>query len=243
MQTTFRVIASAAGLLALALQFLLEVQLPRGPGLFGSTVNFFSYFTVLANCAAALAMLVPVIGGDSRLGRFFSIPSVRTAIAGYLIVVGGTYFLFLRHVGDDQGLERVADQLMHYVTPILFMVDWLAFVPKGHVPWTIIGTSLIPLIVYGIWTIVHGSLGGWYPYPFVNIKSLGYQLGLENMANVLVVFVTVALILVVIDRLIGSVQLGRQHRTHNKRVAQLRTAYGTAQISLVHWKPVVRSII
>jgi hypothetical protein len=59
---------------------------------------------------------------------------VRTAIAGYLIVVGVTYVLFLRHVGDDHGLERVADQLMHYVTPTLFIIDWLAFVPKDTFP-------------------------------------------------------------------------------------------------------------
>ena len=206
MQTTLRVIAAAIGFIALALQFLLEVRLSGGPGLFGSTVNFFSYFTVLANGAAALAMLLPLAARDWRLGRFFSQPSVRTAIAGYLIVVGGTYFFFLRHVGNDEGLERVADQLMHYVTPVLFMIDWLAFVPKGHVPLTIIGSSLIPPIVYGIWTVVHGSRSGWYPYPFLNMKALGYHAAFVNMATVLVVFTTVAVILVVVDRLMGSVR-------------------------------------
>jgi hypothetical protein len=57
MQTTLRVFAAAIGFIALALQFVLEVRLPHGPGLFGSTVIFFSYFTVLANSTAALAML------------------------------------------------------------------------------------------------------------------------------------------------------------------------------------------
>jgi hypothetical protein len=206
MQTTLRTITAAVGFFALALQFVLEIRLPRGPRLFGSTVNFFSYFTVLANGAAALAMLLPVIASDSRLGRFFSAPSVRSAIAGYLIIVAATYFLFLRHVGDDQGLERIADQLLHYLTPVLFLLDWLAFVPKGHVPLTIIGSSLIPPIVYGIWTVVHGSRSGWYPYPFLNLKALGYHAAFVNMATVLVVFTTVAVILVVVDRLMGPVR-------------------------------------
>jgi hypothetical protein len=48
------------------------------------------------------------------------------------MVVCGIYFLFLRHSGNDQGLERVADQLMPYVIPVLFMIDWIAFVPKGQ---------------------------------------------------------------------------------------------------------------
>ena len=205
MRTTHRVFAAAIGFIALALQFVLEVRLTYGPGLFGSTVNFFSYFTVLANGAAALAMLMPVIASDSRLGRFLSLPSVRTVIAGYLIVVGGTYFLFFRHVGSDQGLERVADQLMHYVTPVLFMIDWLAFVPKGQVPWTMIWISLLPPLAYGLWTIVHGAATGWYPYPFVDMRSVGYQEGLMNMASFLAVFIAVELALVLIDRVIGSV--------------------------------------
>src|SRR6476660_8715735 len=134
MKATLRAIAAGIGIVALVLQFWLEIRLPRGPGLFKSAVNFFSYFTILANSAAAFAMLMPLIAPDSGVGRFLSKPSVRTAIAGYLIVAGVTYVLFLRHVGDDHGLERGADQLMHYVTPMLFIIDWLAFVPKGHLP-------------------------------------------------------------------------------------------------------------
>ena len=134
MKATLRGIAAGTGILALALQFWLEVHLPRGPGMFKSAVHFFSYFTILANSTAALAMVMPLIAPDSGVGRFLLKPSVRTAIAGYLIVVGITYVLFLRHVGDDRGLERFADQLMHYITPAMFVIDWLAFVPKGRVP-------------------------------------------------------------------------------------------------------------
>ena len=70
MKTTFRAIAAAAGFFALALQFWLEIHIPRAPGLLKSTVNFFSYFTILANCAAALAMLVPLIARDPGQGAF-----------------------------------------------------------------------------------------------------------------------------------------------------------------------------
>ena len=206
MKTTLRAIAAAAGFFALALQFWLEIHIPRAPGLLKSTVNFFSYFTILANCAAALAMLVPLIARDRGAGRFLSQPSVRTAIAAYLIVVGITYLLFLRHVGDDQGLERVADQLMHYVTPVLFMIDWIAFVPKGRVPWTMIGTSLIPPLAYGVWTMVHGAVANWYPYPFVNATKFGHHGVLMYMARFLGAFVAVALALVVVDRILGSIQ-------------------------------------
>jgi len=91
----------------------------------------------------------------------------------------------------------------------MFVLDWLVFVPKGRVPWTTIGTSLIVPVAYGAWTIVHGSVSHWYPYPFVDMRSLGYQEGLMSMAGFLVVFIAVALVLVVIDRSIGSARRAR----------------------------------
>ena len=206
MKRTFRAIAAAIGFVALGLQWWLEVGIPKGPGLIGSTVNFFSYFTIFANTVAAFAMLMPLIAADSWAGRFLARPSVRTAVASYMIVVGVTYFLFLRHIGDDQDWERVADQLMHYATPALFMIDWLAFVPKGNVPWTMIGTSLVAPILYGIWTTVLGALTNWYPYPFFNASKLGHQKTSVNMAIFVGVLIGVALTLVVIDRIIGSLQ-------------------------------------
>ena len=208
MKSALRAIAALIGLLALALQFWLEVRLPHGPGMIELTINFFSYFTILANIFAAVAMLVPLAAPDAALGRFLSRPSVRTAIAGYMIIVGAVYFLFLRYVGDDQGLERRADQLLHYAAPILFLIDWCAFVPKGHVPWTIIGTSLITPILYGFWTMGHGALTNWYPYPFVDVTTLGYLKALTKPAGCLAMFVAVAPSLVVIDRIIGSLQRG-----------------------------------
>src|SRR5262245_44232631 len=110
MNTFLRAIAAATGFAALGLQYWLEVHLPRGPGLLASTINYFSYFTIPSNTAAACAMLLPLIAPHSMLARFLLDPSVRTAIAGYLMVVAATYFFFLRFIGDDYGLERLADR-------------------------------------------------------------------------------------------------------------------------------------
>ena len=133
MKSALRSTSAFIGFSALALQFWLEVGLPHGPSVIGSAFNFVSYLTILANTFAALAMLLPLVAPGAALGRFLSRPSVRTAIAVYMVIVGATYFLFLRNLGTDQGLERRADELLHYATPILFLIDWLAFVPKGSV--------------------------------------------------------------------------------------------------------------
>jgi hypothetical protein len=94
MKSVLRSISAFIGFSALALQFWLEVGLPHGSSVIGSTFNFFSYLTILTNTIAALAMLLPLVAPGAALGRFLSRPSVRTAIAGYMVIVGATYFLF-----------------------------------------------------------------------------------------------------------------------------------------------------
>ena len=118
-KTILRTIAALVGFFALGLQFWLMAGDRSLPGLFATTIEFFSYFTMLSNTLAAFAMLAPLTAPASGVGRFLSKPSVRTATAGYLIVVAAVYFLFLRNIGDDHGWERFADQLMHYATPAL----------------------------------------------------------------------------------------------------------------------------
>ena len=93
---------------------------------------------------------------------------------------------------------------------MLFLIDWLAFVPKGHVLWSTVWISLIPPMVYGLWAIPHGATTRWYPYPFVDMRSLGYEEGLKNMASFMAMFIAVELALIVIDRLIGSLQRSRR---------------------------------
>ena len=66
-----------------------------------------------------------------------------------------------------------------------------------------IGTSLITPIVYGFWTMGHGALTNWYPYPFIDVGKIGYHKVLMNMFAYLGVFCAVALALVLIDRVIG----------------------------------------
>ena len=131
-------------------------------------------------------------------------PSVRTACAGYLIIVGAVYFLLLRNIGDEQDLELVADQLLHYATPVLFTIDWLVFVPKGQLRWTMIGTCLVAPIFYGCWMMVHGALTNWYPYPIFNVTKVGPAKAVVNLAAFLGVFIATALVLVVVDRTIAS---------------------------------------
>jgi hypothetical protein len=161
----FRSVAGTTGLLALGLQFWLMTRYPEARNLSTTITRYFSYFTILTNSLMVLSMFVPLIARKSAAGRLLSKSSIRTVIAGYSLIVAIVYFLFLRNIGIDRDLELVADRLLHYVTPAMFAFDWLVFVRRNEIHWSTIATSLILPVLYGLWTLVHGAVTGWYPYP------------------------------------------------------------------------------
>jgi hypothetical protein len=202
MKAVFRSVAGTIGLFALGLQYWLMTQYPDAHSSLTTFTRFLSYFTILTNMLMVLSMFLPLMARNSAPGRLLSQPSVRTMIANYSVIVAIVYFLFLSNIGNNRDLELVADQLLHYVTPAIFTFDWLLFVAGDKLRWSTIGTSLILPALYGLWTLVHGALTGWYPYPFFNVARIGYPRTLANFALFIVVFVVVDLVLIFLDRLI-----------------------------------------
>jgi hypothetical protein len=197
-------LAALLGWFAIGLQYWLVMTGDIGPDPVNRTINFFSYFTILTNILAALAMTLPVIAPRTSLGAFFSRPTVRTAIATYIIIVGVTYHLILRHQWNPEGWALVADTALHYVTPILFVLDWLVFVQKRSVPWKNAFAALVFPLIYMAWTFAHGIQSGFYPYPFVDLGALGLEKVLVNAAGMMAAFAFLGLVLIAVGRLVGQ---------------------------------------
>lgn len=196
MKNALRTAAAVIGWFAVILQYALVMTGDAGPGPVERTINFFSFFTILTNIVAATAMTASVVAP----GSFFDRPSVRTAIATYIVVVGVTYHLLLRDLWDPQGWQLIADVSLHYVTPAVFVLDWLLFVPKREVPWKAAVVALIYPLVYFGWTLWHGSWSGFYPYPFVDVAQLGLERVLVNAAGMTAAFLGLGLALIGLGR-------------------------------------------
>jgi hypothetical protein len=201
--TIYRAIAGVFTALCVGLQYALTVHGDSLAALGASSLKFFSFFTILTNILAAAALLVPLVAPRSWLGEYLSRPSVRTVIAGYLIMVGTVYYLLLRDLSHRQGFSLMLEQTLHYVTPPLFVIDWTLFVPKRGVDWRVGYAALVFPLLYVVWTLVHGVLTGWYPYPFLDVADLGYPRTLINVAGLIAIFLALEVALVAIGRRLG----------------------------------------
>jgi len=203
MARLYRAFFACLGWFALGLQYGLMLGGATDKSVGELTLNFFSYFTILSNILVALALTAPAVAPNSRIGRWTLSEGVRAAVAMFIVVVGVVYHFLLAGVWEPQGWALVGNSLLHYVMPIAFVVDWLAFTRKGRLRWIDPAKWLVPVLIYGGWTLAHGWLSGWWPYWFVDADKLGLGKVAIHFAGLLVFFLIVGLIVVAIDRTFG----------------------------------------
>jgi hypothetical protein len=168
-----------------------------------TTANFFSYFTITTNLLVAFSLSAAQLNPRSRFGAFFSKSSVQTAIAGNILVVALIYNVVLAKLSNLTGSAWLVDFLLHSTIPVLYMVYWLLFVPKGVLSlWAPLVWLLYPL-AYVLYSMTRGAIVGWYPYPFVDVGDLGYTMVLFNSVKILAVFLVIFYGLALVDKALG----------------------------------------
>lgn len=190
------------------LQLYLSLRLTDAKGM--STVQglafYFGYFTVLTNILVAVATTWPAALPATSLGRFFVQPAAIGWVAASIAFVGVAYFVLLRHVWNPQGLQLMADVLMHYIVPALVVIYSSMALRRTILPWTVpLWWSLYP-VIYFVYVLIRGVIIGKYPYHFIDVAQLGYALALRNAIALWVVFLLLAYVLMLLWRIPQGLQ-------------------------------------
>ncbi|MGB4484221.1 MAG: Pr6Pr family membrane protein [Pseudomonas veronii] len=194
--------AALAGWVGLAIQqyLIFYSRWSTGASLLGGLVNFFSFFTVLTNTLVVVVLSYAVVDRDSAAKRFFLAPRVSSAIVASIVLVSLAYNLLLRHLWQPEGFQFIADELLHDVMPLLFVVYWWRCVPKGTLQCKHIGLWVLYPLVYFAYMLLRGDLLGQYQYPFFDVGTLGYPQVFVNAGGILAGFVLIALAVVGLDK-------------------------------------------
>jgi len=146
--------------------------------------RFFSYFTVLSNILVAVTSLaIAFRATETHLLRVLRLD----ALVG-IAVTGVVHWFFLRPLLDLHGQDYVADKLLHMAVPLVAVVGWLVFGPRGWLSSRVLVLSAIYPVLYFAWTLIHGAIVDWYPYPFTDVNLHGYGVVLLNGLGVVALF-------------------------------------------------------
>ena len=172
----------------MVLQYVIMLQSGEHGGIVGTSLKFFGYFTILTNILVALAFSIAFLNKGSALQSFFQKQAVRAAIALYILVVCIVYYSLLAQIHETEGVSAILNLFLHFILPVLYLMDWVFFAPKGEMSYQSLPFWVVYPFVYGIGVIIQGTLTGFYPYPFLNIAEIGFGAVAINMFGFICVY-------------------------------------------------------
>lgn len=162
-------------------------------------VRYFTFFTILTNIMVAVVFTVNWLQ-PKNIFSFFRKPNVQTAIGVYIFIVGFICNIILRFLWQPQGLQRLVDESLHTVIPIIYCVYWFLKVDKTSLNWKNIFGLLIYPMIYCIVVMIRGNFSNYYPYPFIDVTKLEFNNAVLNCFYLTLFFAFVALVFVGVAR-------------------------------------------
>ncbi|TIW91073.1 MAG: hypothetical protein E5V59_21490, partial [Mesorhizobium sp.] len=170
-----------------------------GRSLLGSIIFVFSFFTILTNIGAVLvytSLLSPT--GYAWLPAFAG-PRMRAGVAASIALAFIIYATVLANLWQPQGLFLLCDVLLHYVTPVLFVLWWLISGADGRTRWSDISWWILYPIAYLVYALARAPLAGEVPYPFLDVAKNGATSVAISAAAITGLFLVLCVVAVLAD--------------------------------------------
>ncbi|MFF4409903.1 Pr6Pr family membrane protein [Streptomyces sp. NPDC001404] len=172
--------------------------------------RLFSYFTVQSN------LLIALVFAWSAHRAWTARPAASPRITGaallYICITGIVFHFVLDNASsgfsmtaDRTQLESIANQLLHTVTPIAAVLDWLLLTAPGRFRFVFAAQWLVYPLLYFPFALARGALlspgtDGRYPYPFLDVDLHGYLGVLGNAVTFGLAFYVLGLAVFLVDR-------------------------------------------
>ncbi len=181
---------------------------PQNRPFWNFLIYYWSFLTNLSNTALLLVYIAELT--SVRWLGWFRDPVTKAGITGIMMLVMFFYhFMLAPNLPDMPDAIEYSNVLLHYVTPVLFLVWWIAFSSHGTLRYRDLPLMLVPGLAYVAYIEIRGMVAGEYPYTILNpnFAPAGTPVGPLAVAisvGVLVVLVAAFdLLLIFIDGLLA----------------------------------------
>lgn len=169
--------------------------------------NLLGYFTIQSNLVLAAAYVLTSLAGSSRAWTPEQRTLLRACATTYIVIVGLVWVSLLRPLGAAGGVPLPwANVVLHIITPVYGIVDWLLFHDRTRLPFDRLWVVLIYPLVWLVVVLIRGATDGWVPYPFLDPAN-GY-------ASVVVYVVAIMAVMILFGALVFWIsRLGARRET------------------------------
>jgi hypothetical protein len=175
-------------------------RLPVDPGLYGDTaegasgllarvVDTLSYFTIWSNIVVAVSVTLLLARPlrDTLARRVLRLSGLLM-----ITVTAIVYQVLLAPTATVVGWSRLTDPILHVITPILTVVVWAVWGPRGWISRREVPLALVVPLAWIVWMLARGAVVDAYPYGFANVEDLGYASVATTLLMILVFGLLVA---------------------------------------------------
>lgn len=184
------VIAAVAGITLVA---RVAFRLAQGETLWQALSFLTQLFTILTNTLVLLAMALIACG--VRLPPR-SVLALVVAIAG----VGLIYHALLARLVDLDGLDLLADHGVHTVVPLLSVLWWILWAEKVSPRRADPALWVVWPLIYCAYALLRAQASGFYPYPFIDLPTIGPSRLALNMVLLIAGFTLIGATLAALSR-------------------------------------------
>ncbi len=131
-----------------------------------SSTNFFSFFTILTNLFVAVVLIASATNLIRHRDPTEADDIIRGSATVSIAIVGLVFGLLLSHL--DSGMIPWTNFVVHYLMPVVMVLDWLIQPPKAKLVPKRIWFWVIYPIAYLAYSLLHGAFTNWYPYWFID---------------------------------------------------------------------------
>ncbi|MGB7431998.1 MAG: Pr6Pr family membrane protein [Ahrensia sp.] len=168
-------------------------------GVGAALVQLSQFFTILTNTLVAVGMGMIALG--------YAVPKrAMRALVVSIVCVGLVYHALLAHLVDFTGLAMVADHGLHTFVPIAMFVWWVLFLSRPAFVRSDIALWMVLPLSYSFYALGRAQWSAFYPYPFLDLATLGWPRLAANMVGLALAFICVGFVLVLLERLARRVQ-------------------------------------
>lgn len=175
-------------------------RVPVEPGLYGDTAaggagtlarvaDTLSYFTIWSNAVVAVSVTLLLA---RPLRPTLVVRVLRLTGLLMITVTAIVYQALLAPSVDVTGWSLLTDPLLHVVTPLLTVVVWAVWGPRGWIGAREVPLALAVPLVWIAWMLARGAVVHAYPYGFANVEELGYGPVALTLAVILVFGIVIA---------------------------------------------------
>lgn len=195
-------VTAAVVIVGLVVQVVVTAQVTDGhfPSLAGRIVNLFCFFTIQSNVIVGVTTLLLALRPDRGSTAFWTF---RLDGVLAIAVTGIVFHIALADLHELRGAAAFADFMLHTASPVLCVVGWLVFGPHGRIGRRTVVLSLIFPVAWLVFTLVRGPFVDFYPYPFLDVRLLGYGQVLLTCLLVAVLFLALAAGAAALDRVLA----------------------------------------